>query len=306
MNTAEIRQAPAPVVRINWDALGAFFYNPHPAGSKFSFTEIGGIKYPYGTLGVIVTGKHYVIRPQGLGHVQADDPNFALVVQNMQILIGEFAKNDYGVRRIYLEEAEAEGPAYFEKLDARGANVICDTIRRTVVDALANENASRASRHIPPRGFDRNEEKAIAVLEALSERLDTQKAHDHKMELEAIRAAALELPDFAETLASIPIQKLKRRAKLAGMMVGPTTTKADLIRMIQEKKAIDLQNTDPGTDPDVLAAAATAPPTPSARTTGEDIPEPGDEEISAMMDETVHVDDGEFAEGRPGEPAESL
>jgi len=281
---------------INWDAIGAFFWNPHPPGPAGASSPIGGLRYPYGTQGVIVCGKHYVCGPQSTLSIPPDDPNFNLVIRNLMILCGDQSRNDMGMRRIYLEILDTEGSAYLERLDREGANVILETVKRNVIEALDKENESRATRHIPKRLFDANEQRMLTMIEGLAERLDKQKFHDLKTELKGIKEKAQIVPEFEKELSALPMGKLRHKAKVAGILYAQNITQPDLIRLLQEHKAAQLQDTNVDKDPDVIAnrAAMAAGQEEIQAEAGA-----GDEDEDEILNDTVSVDEQDGLQPTP-------
>lgn len=223
-------------VNINWDALGAFFYNPHPPVGKGVPKVVNGVTYPFGAEVAIVAGKHYAILPQSILNVPSADPNFALIVQNIETMIGQWARNDRGVRRLDLAQMAERGPDYLREIDAAGASVLAETIHRTVVVALEKENESRVARKLAPREYTHEEQGALFVFEGVIARLKKQEMYDKAKHLEQIKKGAQAIPDFAVTLSALPIADLRKRARLANLIITRDMKKEQLISILEEHR----------------------------------------------------------------------
>jgi len=249
-NQAPTQSAPDPFV-LDYNQLGAFFYNPHPDTGGVS-KEINGVWHKFGTEVVIVAGKQYTFPPQGIGKVLSTDPNYVLVLRNVETMIGLSAINDRGIRRIDLGRLEREGVAYLKEIDATCANILIDSLTETYVEALEKENESRVSRNLPPREPNAQEQEKIGVLEGLATRLKKEMSHSLTQRLKAIKKAAQQAPNFQATLKELGMDDLKRRADIASIAFDDTTTGEQLIakltahkmRVIKEdieKEALDSQ-----------------------------------------------------------------
>lgn len=232
--------AAAPVqapVRINYDALGAFYWNPHPYGPKGLMEEHNGIKYPYGTKVVIVCGKHYAFYPQAMGHVDANNPHFSLIIRNLEIIVGESSRNDSGLRRVDLARLDKEKEVYLEELDKNGKNILLETLRETVLENFRRENETRLQHRIPAREMTHAENMAVELMNVMAETLDQKGAHELKEQIKGIRKAAAEPPPFFAELRKLGIGALKKKAAQMGALVRGNPGKEEIIRIIAEHSA---------------------------------------------------------------------
>jgi len=272
----------SPMVDLDYDLLGRFYYNPHPK-IQGATKQVAGIEYPIGTGVVIVAGKAYVFPAQGIGKILKTDPNFECAVLNVERMLGVSSLNDVGIRKVDLKRLEQEGDTYLAELDTNCANILMDTLQRLYVEALNKENDSRISRQLAPREPDVNERSQLQILEGLAARLHKQKTHGAESLLRTIRQGAALAPDFAKTLDEMGMGELRRRAAIARIAFNNETTGAELIAELRKLRA-----------PDSKVAPASGP---SAVAEGEpvgevDQPELGGEaetDDADLLDETVRM-----------------
>jgi hypothetical protein len=217
----------SPTFEINYEQIGRFYWNPHPRtpGTK----QVDGITYPIGTQVVVVAGKHHVFRPQTVAHVLSTEEHYRLILQNVEVMVGQSSMNDMGIRQISLSELERRGDPYLKEVDARCANILMDTLANIYVTALEKENESRVARNLPPRDASPSEQEHVNVLEGLASRLKKEKSHALDKRLKAIKIAAAVAPDFQRALKDMGITELRNKAAVASIAFGEESTGEELI-----------------------------------------------------------------------------
>lgn len=275
-------------IKVDYDTLGVFFWNPHPPAKAGVFVEAKGIKYPFGTKVVTVAGQNYALPPQSLFCVQKNDPNFALVIRNIECLLGLSSINDWGIRQVDMAQLESRGEEYLMEIDAAGANRICETLHETIEVQFEAENVKRVSRDLPKRDYTLEEKRGLAVLRNLSKRLGIQGKHETEGQLAAIEEGAISIPDFAVNLQKVPIEQLRTKAKLAGLLTKPGMKKHELIALLKAKKEREIRAAT--INPDLIAEAEGTGPREAAPL------ELVEEEDEDVLSDTVSLDDDERIE----------
>ncbi len=264
---------------MDWEALGHWFWNPHPPMKNSTTIQVAGITYPFGYKVIIVGGEHIVFPTHGFCRIPNNHPNRNLILRNIGILLSEQAITDKGVRRVDMKRLADEGEDYLAEVDAAGFNALLDGIHTEVIEGLERDNANRAKMNKPPRDYSFHEKQLLMVYRGGMSRLDKTKGHDKTSQLEQIKADAEVAPNFIATLRNLKISQLRKRAKQMGAMLDPTAKHEDIIAHLRKMREAEVAAGRQEADFDAALA-----------TPAED--EAPEDDMEALLNETIPVDRG--------------